>query len=111
VHKFENTRICVFVKKDTADEEFIDYRPARRYRSGMASTAFQPIIDLVKGWSDKIDKAEDFVKNLPLPSKLPTRKTSTGKPPLATSWYYYGKPQPPRPGEQKAVARKRIPKK
>ncbi len=77
----------------------------------MASTAFQPIIDLVKGWSDKIDKAEDFVKNLPLPSKLPTRKTSTGKPPLATSWYYYGKPQPPRPGEQKAVARKRIPKK
>ena len=77
----------------------------------MGSTAFQPIIDLVKGWSDKLQGAEDFINKLPVPGKSSTMKTSRGKPPLATSWYYYGKPQPPRPGEQKAVARKRIPKK
>jgi hypothetical protein len=91
-------------------KEKIDYRRATRYRSGMGSTAFQPIIDLVKGWNDKIQGAEDFVDKLPIPKTLPTLKVSNSKPPLATSWYYYGKQQP-RPGDQKSAPRKRIPKK
>lgn len=78
---------------------------------GQQYGAAQPIIDLAKSWSDKASDLENLGPIKRLIGSVPAaqQKKTTTKP-LATSWAYYGKPQP-RPSDQKQTPTKPAPKK
>lgn len=77
----------------------------------MPQTAFDPITDLAQS---ALDKYHDWENLGPIKRVVAKFKNATAQPtkkPLATNWYFYGKQQPPRPGDEKPPVKKAVPKK